>query len=558
MRSTALDNAPDGREVHWSSSVVWLLAGTAHVRSWFTGDFSISRASYFAGPVLGLICLALLWVIVAKGVGRVYASFFVLIFGVSPLIADCFVVGETDHHGLVCALAAGSVLALGFGSARSSPAPWFVASGVLGGAALWVSAASFIPVLIGCAAGAFFCIPGKTLEPRLWRLWGFAGCVASLFFYALEYFPHQMGWRLEVNHPLYALAWLGAGDLLARAATWVRTQKTPNIWPDACYVLASLAALALPLVMIVWRSDLVFWVSDNFLFGLHNAYISEFQSFARSVQSFVVWRIVWEIFAWPIFALTAGLYLLLKDLMAPRWKASFLVSLPPAAVLLILAMVQIRWLNLAIALWLACSLFAVVGYVAKVGRPSRMAILWFALAFVPSVAIFPFARLASAPSSGELAKEWTQTILLRDIAHRLVQSSPRSLPIVLSGPTSSTDLTYYAGLKTVGTLYWENLKGLRMAGAMFAAPDDATLHALIIQTGVTHIVVASWDDFGRGYTRLLSADPEHPTDGFLAQIVDGTQTTPPWLERLEYPIPPAFGIDGEWVAIFRVKALDLF
>jgi predicted MFS family arabinose efflux permease len=47
------------------------------------------------------------------------------------------------------------------------------------------------------------------------------------------------------------------------------------------------------------------------------------------------------------------------------------------------------------------------------------------------------------------------------------------VPVVLTGPNASTEMTYHAGLRTVGTLYWENMPGLKRAARIFAAADAA-------------------------------------------------------------------------------------
>ena len=103
---------------------------------------------------------------------------------------------------------------------------WFIASGLAGAVGLWVSAAAMVPVLVGIGLSVliiFAALPRPrparapwVCEPSLFRSWGIAGAVGSLCIYLVEYFPYHVGVRLEVNHPLYALAFFGGGDLLAR------------------------------------------------------------------------------------------------------------------------------------------------------------------------------------------------------------------------------------------------------------------------------------------------------------------------------------------------------
>src|SRR5256885_15769929 len=59
-----------------------------------------------------------------------------------------------------------------------------------------------------------------------WRAWAFGGAVTSLAAYLIEYFPSHLGsWELRAIHPLYGLAWLGGGELLARTTAWIQRHK---------------------------------------------------------------------------------------------------------------------------------------------------------------------------------------------------------------------------------------------------------------------------------------------------------------------------------------------
>jgi hypothetical protein len=151
--------------------------------------------------------------------------------------------------------------------------------------------------------------------------------------------------------------------------------------------------------------------------------------------------------------------------------------------------------------------------------------------------------------SHNLPRTLVPSILLRDIAHRLVEANPRRSPTVLSDPTSSTELAYYGGLRTIGTLYWENREGLKRAAAIFSNPTAEGTHSLLLEAGVTHIVLPSWDDFSdlSAYRRLLGASDTSYLERVLAE-----NTKPPWLREYPYPIPESFGIPEERVRVFEV------
>jgi hypothetical protein len=153
----------------------------------------------------------------------------------------------------------------------------------------------------------------------------------------------------------------------------------------------------------------------------------------------------------------------------------------------------------------------------------------------------------------DLPKAVVPTLLMRDVAHRLVESSPTRLPVVLAGPTSSTEITYYGGIPTLGTLYWENMEGLKNAARIFAAPSEEEAKARLRAAGVTHIVSATWDKFGWSYVDLLRQAGEHvePNERLLVNRLQPGKEPPDWLRPLYYPIPPVFGIATEKLLIFQ-------
>ena len=142
---------------------------------------------------------------------------------------------------------------------------------------------------------------------------------------------------------------------------------------------------------------------------------------------------------------------------------------------------------------------------------------------------------------------------MRDIALRLIQSSLDRMPVVLAGPNVSTEMSYHAGVHTVGTLYWENVAGLKKAAEIFSATTDQEALNKLQAAGVTHIVVPSWDNFAEAYARLLAEARGTKSAGtpFFKAIVEGDDC-PPWLRPFAYPIPTGAGLDTASVRIFAV------
>lgn len=590
IRHTDYDNAPEGREVHWSSFLVWVLAALAWLRSLGSGqapELFAAEAALWAGPFL-LVCLVggLVW-LACRGFGVFCGLFYGVTLLTSFAVLRTFQAGEADHHGIVLVFISASLLCLLAGggglaarkerSAEREALPslaaakrWFLASGALGSMALWVSAATALPVLAATGAGAL--LSGWTarhrgresfLQPVLWRDWGLAGGAGSLVFYGLEYFPSHLGWRLEVNHPLYAVAWFGGAWLVAALLESVKERRAPwRATADAAKSALALAAVAAPLVAILFFADRVFWVSDKFLLSLHQEYILEFQSFFSLVRLRDRDAITWIVYYPWVFVSTAGVACLALCRQRLRFIPALLPVLLPAVLLMQgLALWQVRWGSAAFALWALVALLVMADALAlppatRLRRflpPALLATAWLALLLGVVPQVLHAAKEEETCLDPPLSEPVGGNLLARDIAHRLVQSSPERLPVVLTGPNTSTEMSYHAGVRTLGTLYWENMPGLKRAAAIFCATDEAEALKLLTEAGVTHIVVPSWGDFAAAYANLRAkarGEESGSTPFFEGVLKEGH--FPDWLRPFAYPIPSGTGIDAESVRIFAV------
>jgi len=584
-RWTDRDNAPEGREVHWSSLPVWILAASAGVRSWGTGlpaEHFVSAAALAFGPLTLVIGLAVLAWLATRGFGPFAALYYLVVLMTSFGVVRCFIFGETDHHGVVLIFISASLLCLlcgggGYvrgrkskqGDAQELPTEeqarrWFTASGLLGAAALWVSAATAIPVLFGAGLGALlgalvaaFAGWRDQLRPGLWLVWGAAGCAGSLFFYLLEYFPDGFGLRLEVNHPLYGLAWLAAANLLRVSVDWIKTGQLPRgAWSSLIF---SVLLAAVPPALVFARGEDVFWVSDKFLLDLHHEYISEFQSLGEVLDIGGMHATTWLIiYPWVFVALATALLSFLPP-HRPRTIMRLLpVILPAVLVMQTLAVLQVRWGSIAFALWALCVLVILSDVLSRpVGDKFKTALLaillasaWLSLTF----GLLPEVARAHKDEAGclqsPLKEEVGGHLLIRDVTHRLLQSSPGLLPTVLTGPNTSTEMVYHGGVRVLGTLYWENTPGLKRAAEIFAAGTEQETKRLLEEAGVTHIVVPSWSNFGAAYADLLAkaSGKDEAGPSYLDTVVK-SEDFPVWLRPFAYPIPTETGIDAQSVRV---------
>ncbi|MDI1336688.1 MAG: hypothetical protein PSU94_10965 [Lacunisphaera sp.] len=551
IRRVDYDNAPDGREVHWCSPLHWWLAGVAWVdhavsgRPWLV---SVESAARYASPVLlGLFLLAVVpWAARRFGAGPA-ALLAVGLVAVGPFSAESSA-GSFDHHGVAagCSLMTVLFLLAGWIAPPERARAAFIASGLAGAAGLWVNAATQIPVLAGIGLGAVLAggltrhDPTAGPDPRLWRIWGLAGGAASLLFYIIEYFPAHLGWRLEVNHPLYALAWAGAGDLLARLRGGLKS-------PAA---IASALAVAAPPLLIGLAPAQTFVVADKFLWALHVDYISEFAPLwprLRDAETMLV-----QVNVLPLIGL-AGLWLLGRGELAARHRALLALSLLPAALLTLLTLSQVRWLHLACALWLGVLVAVALVTAGSWTRGRRLAAGFFlALVLLP----YPLRALADAihyPAG--LSRENIRQFTMRDLAFRLRHRMGADPVVLLSAPTATTELIYHGGFKGVGTLYWENAAGLRALVDIYGAPTPERALELLRLRGVTHLVILPWGPFATESARLarsLRADAPVPAGSFAVDLLESGRGLPDWLRPLPYRLPEAEQFKDQFALLLEI------
>jgi hypothetical protein len=260
MRHVEYENAPFGRVAYASSAYQWWLRMIA----WFDqrisavpAGASLERAALIADPLLHVLLLLGTSVCVAWRFGAWPAALLsVGVVMVFPFAAE-FLPAMPDDRGLIHTFSLWSVLLL-LGGIRGctfgrmdisgdseksadvliggSVRPWFFFAGVVGGFGLWVSVAHQLPILCGIALGALFsawltrrhlngdAAGGPVLLP--WREWGLGGAITVLLSYLMEFFPnHLASWQLRAIHPLYGVAWLGGGELLAQVTGWIERGK---------------------------------------------------------------------------------------------------------------------------------------------------------------------------------------------------------------------------------------------------------------------------------------------------------------------------------------------
>ncbi|MCC7007199.1 MAG: hypothetical protein IT184_00120 [Acidobacteria bacterium] len=632
VRHVDYDHPPDGRGVEWGGFLHWEVAAMAwlathlttielpaqsrvgRARDFMFGPYrptglpinlAIERVAPWTNTVTLVLVIAASVPLIAWRFGSMPASLMALGFVAVHPLYESFSVGYLDHHGLAATWVLFTILFLiagGGGWLRSNHADlsrltpaegrlwhwlpprrqaqrWFVASAMAGGTGLWESASSQAPVLValglGITIGTVALAPRPTVDspwrfdPTLWRTWGLVGAATSLAFYLLEYFPSHFGWNLQVNHPLYALAWLGGGDLMCRICEWrlrggvapheVSRQRT------ALLMVADLLMLAALPVTVAFTARTTFVTVDPFLWQLCRDYIVENQPLLARLAGMDPARLLGQMSAvllLPVLLLFAVVLLFRRSSaggvpqLPTPWKGLLGVVLSPSLVLLALAIHQSRWLATSCAVWLALLVVMALLYssVGVHGRGVRMASAAFVgLLLVP----FPASAIAQWRQTG-LKAPLTQAdltqIITRDASYRLRQRLGSEPGVILSGPSTTTWMTYFGGFKGLGTLYSDNLDGLKAVAEIYSAPSPETALELCKRHGVTHIAIFSWDAFAQEYPKLwhgLSRSEDAPPDAFIARLLQ-TGSLPNWLRPIPYAIPSDMELATQYVRLFEV------
>ncbi len=588
IRHTDNDNAPQGREIHWSQSFIWWLMITGKVHSLATGlplPASMEAVTPFANTLFLIPILLILPMLAYRFFGTMAGVSVGLGFFGIYLLYELFILGYPDHHGLAALSAMCCSLFVLFGGAgwvsresESSSTPnrafttlatsrrWFIASGIAGAVGLWISAATIVPVFVGIGLGSLagWLLLGRAntsnasahWAPELWRVWGITGALGSLFFYILEYFPNHLGMRLEVNHPLYAIAWFCAGDILARLGTWRVTGAKPWASSQGRLFLSLLGICLLPL-LIKLAPERFFHVSDPFLWALHKDYIHEFRNVIGRINdldlrgSLIILNVI------PLLTFVILRLLFAKSLSTP-WKNLLLVGIGPALTLTLLGALQVRWLGIADALWLV-ALAATWGAIASLRHLHKFRI-WeklvmaalMLLVFLPHPVTTGLFLVEVSGKKPNIGAGSAFMVLVRDTAQTLRRMNGDRPMRVLSGPTTSTWLSFYGGMQTVGTLYWENIEGLKASASIYAAKTEDEALEKLKSRGITHVVIFSIDEFSAPYIRLARGLPAgaEPKDAFADAVLFG-HSFPRWVTPIHYAMHDQF--KNEWVAILEIK-----
>lgn len=577
LRKSTKDNAPLGREVHWNSGYAWWIAlwgwGWQKVTGLPITQATERAAMWLNAPlIIGFTLLFAVWTARRWGwkTGLIVGASMVFM----PSLYEGFWPGYADHHGLISAsivgLTLGAAMMRGGWLAREEEATEGQAvsaarfSGIWGGVGLWISAASAIPLIALVAASSLAASAMTRRElsqkavfsPAVWRAWGATGAVTSLLLYLLEYFPFHLDWRLEVNHPLYALAWLAGAELTARIMPLVTGQvdeKTwRSLWRTAAWAIP--AALAPAVAIVIWRAK-VFMPIDPFMAGLHRTIVEFLPQMQRVEIDGYVAHLNTLLFS-PLVYIVGLFFLLARSL--DRWRMSLALGL--TLPLYAMGFHQSRWImnaspgQLLIVITVLQGLPRIPWFAVRRWRVICGTSLLLLLTWGPGM----IGRLEEVQillrQTGITVSDGRQ-LLYREVAQAIRISQPQGEVVVLGSPNTSVNVGFYGDFKTLGTLYWENLDGLKAAAEIISARSEDEAARLIKARGVTHLAMFRAGNYVLEYAALLrpGITLEEAQSTFGYRLLAGRQV-PLWLEALPYAAPTGLPneIDRE-ILVFKVN-----
>jgi hypothetical protein len=444
---------------------------------------------------------------------------------VLPLAPTChyeFHPLRPDHHGFQIAFAVACLVfllrsGLGWvlqpsasaGSPRDPLRPLaearrnFILSGLFAGMALWVGATVFAfvfgAIVAGVALSLLWSSPSAApdeaaLRPDLFRWWGAAGAASSLLFYILEYAPNHFSMRLEVNHPLYALWFLGTAECLRALARWKLDRNTFGLRDGLSAAAGFMAAGSLPLLVLA-GPPAWYLPRSPLMLRLHARYITEFMSPMDSIVSSIYARD--PLLLVGLLLLAVALFLLRNNRAPFPFRPALQTLTVATGLMFLLFGWQGRWLQFLppfCFLLAGCCLAAMhhrrrSGAAVPFGRPLTLC-LFLILGIQTVLAARVHLHLINkALRVEQLDALWNRYMLQRNMLLHL-KAEARGHPLRLIPPVEMAPAVYYFGVgDSIGSLYWENLDGLAAASEFMADPLPASrAQAIARERALTHIL----------------------------------------------------------------------
>lgn len=560
LRHVDYDNAPDGRSVRTSSLYRWYLGSIALTNSLLTGNpigVSIEKAALWADPILQLATLLLLAWFIRRHFGSLAASLFAAGFVTLFPLSSAFVPGQPGESSALIACHLGALATLLAAVQKpisqtertllSKRRHLFVVSGLLAGLGMWIGTAGTMPILLGIIlSGALLAYLNSSQaksDPLPWRAWAIAGASATLIAWLIDRAPgivDTSSWQSDFIHPLYSAAWLSCGELL-------RFLSGSNKGSTRRKIIVPILCL-LPIAGLAYSTSVNYpgegWSLNPVSIKLTRLPIDP------NAAGFVEWikqdntGLILVATLLPLAVLISLAFHLFKTKLSEPENRGLLIILGPILLASVLAFSRLGWWNQVGALAL---LLATTALTCKHFSQSLKWSLGSTIGFAALLGLFlSYSGIGKASENLVETKDF-ESLIERHLAQWLARRGAMPGEVALAPPNVSATLSYYGGLRGLGTPYPENVEGFSTAVRLCAASTADEAHALSEGREISLIVHPSWDTFLEEYARLGN---EHPENSFMAQL--NRWLAPRWIYPVAFTLPAVPGFEKEWVTIYRV------
>lgn len=543
IRHIDYDAAPEGRAIERTAPYRWWLISVGWLYSSVQGEtlgFAIERGALITDPIL----LALLLVFGAVYSARYIGSFAAIGFTLGgicifPLSAN-FQPGAPDPHSLAWLLALGSLLPLFASpkSTRNGRRTHFVVAGIIGGLGLWNDATSQAPLLLAVFLGAicYEVIRNRGVDQTPashWRAWALAGSITTLAASLFEFAPNHLSLSLDAVHPVHAVIWWGMGEVAVAAGTWARQGRQGFHWQSLLLLIGAVLAIASWPIIGALNETGSLLASDSYARELANhpnggsalslgTWLQQDSSakFATLLPCGLLGLLAWRFFLGKI---------------APEERGRLVLIAIPAITALILAFLQLRWMNLFDVLILV-ALTLLFSETEASNIQARVKTLATALLVLPGLFVgFPAAIKGSAAE--DISEMEARALIARDYSYWLNKRTGTEPNVLFSAPLFSGAAAYYGGFDVVISNDEKNKTGFSTAVRLSSSSSDREIPILIESSGITHFALPLWDPMTDHFARIgrkVPANAPPPREAFSVSLKN--YSFPNWIRPMNYAV----------------------
>jgi len=284
-------------------------------------------------------------------------------------------------------------------------------------------------------------------------------------------------------------------------------------------------------------------VKQDFMIALVQNIAEGLPLLTRINMGAITWKVAFGYF--PVFVLISVALLFVKKVPSGS-KGVLIFLIAPVFVVTILQFIQVRWgmLNGPTYIALAALVIPLLWRLLPstipwraVGTAGLLGVLYLFSVDTVNGMLMPFWNQYKSKQNMQVGSGQILALLHRDMAKTILQNANGKPVVLLSSPNSSCLLATLGGFKTIGTLYWENVYGLKKAAYTLNAQSDAEALELIKKYGITHVSLMTWENFIGPYFQILYPNPVpgKSLENSWAQRALFNKVIPQWARPIPYP-----------------------